>query len=173
MIHNIANKLAIFLLKRSPGNQYSIEVIQFSLILILNIIFTVIYSLTIAFFLNHFYDTLVLLISSYFLRQYSGGFHMAKSWQCIISTILLSNIIPYIYLPHFITLILTIISIILVYMFAPSRIESDTIIPKEKYPLLRSKSALIISLNFIILSPILSVTFLLQSLSLITFNRKG
>ncbi|RRJ54801.1 hypothetical protein EHV15_35010 [Paenibacillus oralis] len=172
MISKIAYNLAVALLKRSPGNTYSIATIQFSLILLLNVLFTFVFSLILAYILGHTVDTLVLLIASYFLRQYSGGYHMSKSWKCITTTIILSNLIPYVSLSFYVNYLLCIISIILVYIYAPSRIEEDTVIPKEKYSLLKSKSALIIFFNFFLISSPLSVTFLLQALSLITFKRK-
>lgn len=172
MISKLANKMAIWLIDRSPKARYSVAAIEFILIIILNVLLTIFIALPIALILGHLMETVVILLASYLLRQYSGGYHMSKSWKCIVTTVFLSNVIPYINLSLYPVLILTGISAILAAIFAPSRIELDTVIPKREYKYLRILSVQIIFFNFIFLSPVLAVTFALQSISLIRLPHK-
>lgn len=172
MISKVANKMAVWLIDRSPNARYSVASIEFILIIILNVLLTIFVSLPIALILGHFIETAVILFASFILRQYSGGYHMSESWRCIVTTVILSNVIPYIHISTITVLILTGLSGVLAAIFAPSRIELDTVIPKSEYKYLRILSVQIICFNFLFLSPVLAITFALQSISLIRLPHK-
>ena len=64
------------------------------------------------------------------------------------------------------------VNIILVLLFAPSRIDKQTRISKKHYPLLKIISLFLVSTNFLIGSSVLAAAFLIQSLTLIKFEWK-
>lgn len=172
MISSLANRTAVRLKQRNPDNPNSVEKLQFALHLVYNIVFTLMIALGLSAILGHFWETTVILAASFLLRRYSGGYHMANSWSCIALTTIISNLIPYIKLEIMGVILLTSVSGLLACIFAPSRIEHDTNIPKERYKYLKITSVLIICTNFIFLSSLLAVTYAFQSFSLIRFNRR-
>jgi accessory gene regulator B len=173
MISKLAHRTAIELKRRNPKNPNSIAKLHFALHIVYNVVFTLLTSLVIALILGHFLSTLSVLASSYVLRRYSGGYHMSNSWECITLTVILSNVVPYVSLNLWTIITLNIISLILILVYAPSRIEEDTNIPKEKYGKLKLISFSIVSISMFLLSSLIAVTFFLQSVSLIRLRKRS
>nr|WP_318840804.1 hypothetical protein [Paenibacillus sp. BJ-4] len=61
----------------------------------------------------------------------------------------------------------SILSIILVLFYAPSRIEGRTRIPKRYYPLLKCIGVTLVALNLWMAFPVVAASFFAQSLTLI------
>lgn len=171
MIESIANRMAVGLKRRVPEHPASVEVLAYAFNFTLNTSLTIIIALTAATILNQFWESIIVMCSFALLRMVSGGYHFKSANACIIASALGANLIPFIHLPSDTILWINFICLALVLVFAPSRIEHQTRIPKKYFPLLKVISGGMVSANFIMMSPLVAVTFFVQSLSLI--SRRG
>src|SRR5690606_4959795 len=74
---------------------------------------------------------------------------------------------------NFMMCVLYAIQAVLILLFAPSKIENQTNIPKKYYKLLKFVSLVIVSANLLIESPVLATTFTLQSILLISIQKRN
>lgn len=167
MIEKMAEKLALALKKSNPDETASVEVMKFSLSIILNFAIVTVLSLLIAALFKTAGATLLAMIGFAALRAVSGGVHLPVSEWCIAVSVFIFVTIPHLPINDTWCIILSIASIGLVLLFAPSRIENQSRIPKSYYPLLKLVSVLLVALNFWFMSGVLAATFFIQSLLLI------
>jgi accessory gene regulator B len=64
-------------------------------------------------------------------------------------------------------LLLNILSLLLAFLYAPSRIENQSKIDPKHYPKLKVVSIIIIATNFLFMSSVLAAVFFVQCLTLI------
>lgn len=171
MIEAIALRWAQWMKDTVPEHPTSIAVIKFALQLLIGAALTLAFAIILSLFTGKTAETLLVLLSFGMLRAVSGGFHFKSALACVITTVLASNILAYSTFEYTTILILNGTSVLLALLFAPSRIERQTRIPKKYYPMLKVISLLIISTNFIIMSPILASTFSLQAITLLRIRR--
>jgi accessory gene regulator B len=172
MIEAVSSKIAIQLKNTNPNHPASLDVLKYSIAMIINIMGTIILSLSMALLLGHFLDTVLAMASFAILRMVSGGYHLNSSAACMFITSFAANLIPYINLSSAQPIwILTLISMLLAILFAPSNIEQSSRIPKRYYPFLKYVSIVLIASNFIIQSDVMAISFLLQTLLLIDKRR--
>lgn len=167
MIDRAAFKLATGIKRIVPDHPSSVAVLKYSLALLINAAAIIIISLMVALFTGRFIQAVTILISFAILRQVSGGVHLKSGTWCVIGTTALITLLSFIDLNLNWICILNAASFILAAVFAPSRIEKQSKIPKKFYPLLKVLSCLMICSNFIFLSPIIAASFFVQSLTLI------
>ncbi len=149
--------------------QYGLEVLLISsLKLIILIIISLIF--------NFFKETVLVIISVYFIRKYSYGIHMNKIYKCYILTILILFIIPYFFINIDLSIIarimLHIFSFISIILWCPADTKNRPLINKNKRELLKFKTACIaliytyISLKFnhIIIKNTLTYSLIIESL---------
>ncbi|WEK54328.1 MAG: accessory gene regulator B family protein [Candidatus Cohnella colombiensis] len=172
MIETISSKMAHSIKRANPEHPASFEVLKYALASVINLVGTVLLAVLLAILLDHVVGTLVALVSFGMLRSVSGGYHMNSSVHCMIVTALAANAIPYIQLSSTVILIMTVVSVILAMLFAPSNIEKSSRIPARYYPLLKLIATLIISSNLLFNSSVAATCFLLQSSFLIPFSKK-
>jgi accessory gene regulator B len=172
MIDQSAEKIAIFLNKRNEGT-VSKDVMKFALIIIFNIIAVIAITLLLGIFTNTLKESSLALFGFGILRFFSGGFHVKSSVNCVIISVLLFSFIIYFPIPNTYEIYLQIFSSLLVIIFAPAYLESHIRIKKRYIPFLKIISICIVCSNFYLGSSILTKCFLLQSLSLIEFRKKG
>ncbi len=88
------------------------------------------------FILGIFKEMLIMLIIFNILRKTGFGIHAKKSWQCWISSLSIFVILPYtaklIIIPINIKIILSIISIIVMFLYAPADTYKRPLINKKK-----------------------------------------
>lgn len=81
---------------------------------------------------NIFKEMLIMLIIFNILRSSGFGLHATKSWVCLLSSCLIFIIFPFlsriIVIPYLVKIILGIISIILMYLYAPADTKKRPII---------------------------------------------
>lgn len=169
-MHMMAYRIATGLKNRAPSHHASVEVLQFAIEALINLIGTVMLALAISLVTGEIRTTILALLSLAMLRIISGGIHLKYSWACTILTAIVSNVASFSNFPYTFVVIATSISIILAAIFAPSRIEGQTRIPKRFFPLLKLLAITVISVNYFIGSSVIASAFLIQSLMLI---RKG
>lgn len=95
-----------------------------------------IFIFTVCYLLKIFKEMLLLLIFFNILRATGFGLHAKKSWMCWISSTIMFVLLPLlsknIIIPYYIKLILGIISIFLIFLYAPADTEKRPLINKKK-----------------------------------------
>lgn len=173
MIYTLAHRIASSIKRAAPDHPASLEVLRYTLASILNAVFIIILSLTIALLTGKFVNALVVLVAFALLRQVSGGIHLKDGTLCVLVTTAGVTAVSYVQFGRPLVIGMTIAALILAVIFAPSRIERQTRIPAKFHPLLKLIAVLMISTNFILLSAVLATTFLIQSLTLIRSLKGG
>lgn len=171
MIEAIADRWAQSLKNAVPEHPSSTAVIKFALTILIEALLTLIVAVTVALFTGQVGNTLIVLFSFAILRAVSGGYHFKSAMTCVIATTIASNILAFSEFNPTTVLILNVISLILVAVYAPSKIEKQTRIKPKYYPMLKLISILIVCSNFIFMSPVLAAAFTLQAVSLIRKRR--
>lgn len=173
-IQLLANRMALKLKRKIPDHPISAEVMAYSIVFFLNTLLTIVVSMTISLFFNNMTDVLIVLISFPILRMISGGYHFRSGWTCIIVSAVGVNAIALIELNNEMFGAMTGVTVLLLLLFAPSRIEQQTRIPSKFFPYLKLGSIVIVSLNLFIQSDPIACAFFVQALTLITpLKRKG
>jgi accessory gene regulator B len=172
MIDQLAGKFAIFIRQRNEGI-VSEAVMKFALIIIINVVSIILFVLALGFFTNTFKASALALFGFAILRFFSGGLHLKSSVNCVFMSVLLISIVIFLPLHKQYEIWMNIISLLLVVAFAPSHIENYIRFKKRHVPFLRIAAISIVCLNFYLDSSILTKCFLIQSLTLIEFRRKG
>lgn len=109
--------------------EYGIKVLfKYLLVIIVTSIFS---------FINHtIIETVVFLISFLFLRKYAGGFHFKSNLLCIIASIVVTTLIPYVSVLMDFNFILQffscVISLLIVSLLSPQDCENKRISTKDK-----------------------------------------
>lgn len=173
MIEQIADRIAISLKKADPHHAASIEVLKFSLIIMLQGMLIVMVSLGIGWITEEFFATILTIIAFVVLRMVSGGIHLNSSLACTVVSVALMTILPHIHLNEEWNRLLMYGAVAITFLFAPSNIEGHSRIDKKYYPVLKLLSVGLISVNFIVLSPTITLAFFVQSVSLLPLRRKN
>uniref|UniRef100_UPI00403F44A4 accessory gene regulator B family protein n=1 Tax=Paenibacillus sp. FSL K6-1318 TaxID=2975291 RepID=UPI00403F44A4 len=112
-------------------------------------------------------EIITIMISFAILRSTSGGIHLKSGDKCVVVTTVLFTVISLIDLSTVLILLLNSLSILLAFMYAPSRIEEQSKIDPIHYPKLRILSIIIIATNFLFMSSVIAIAFFVQCLTLI------
>lgn len=166
-MNHLAYKIVSTIKRNNPEQTHSIEVMQYSLSIILNTLLIILGSLLIGGLTGQFINTLLALLSFGLLRLCSGGAHLKTATACNIVSIFICSLIPHLaFLLHNYLLWVNIFCLILMLIFAPNP-DANAQIPKEWYLGLKLLSALLIVLNFWIHSSVIGLAFFVQSLTVI------
>lgn len=172
MIDSLAGRLAFSIKQANPEKTSSIEVMKFSLILVLNALAIIVFSLIIGWATGKLPETAVTLFSFAALKFVSGGIHLQSSDHCVLWSTVGMTLLPHIPIYEYWVVWMTVISLILIIMFAPANMNKRARIPEKYYPLLKLISLLIVASNFIFDSDILAKVFILQAVMLIPLKRR-
>lgn len=171
-MNSLANRIAVSIKKANPEETHSVEIMEYSLGIILNTLLIIVCTAIIGLFLGHFAECMAFLLCFCILRLSSGGFHLKTALACNIVTTLISTT-----LPSFITLsdstlwIANLFSLVIMVGFAPNP-DKNVKIPTSIYPLLKLVSIAIVSSNFFLQSTVIGLGFLVQSLTVIPWTRR-
>jgi accessory gene regulator B len=171
MIEWVAGKLAFSIKQVNQEETSSVDVMKFSLILVLNAFTIIVFSLIIGGFTGKLAETAVTLFSFALFKFFSGGIHLKSSDTCALVSITAMSLLPHIPIYHHWIIWLTSISLVIVFFFAPANMHKKARISKQYYPLLKWISLLIVASNFIFESDVLAKVFILQSIMIISFKR--
>lgn len=167
MIKRPSRTIATWLKKANPEETASIEVMEYALSIIINISLIIIIALGVGHSMGKYGETALALFSFILLRFFSGGVHIRSSFGCMATTIVLCLTIPRLpVLNKAEMLIFTLICILLLLLFAP-QVDSEAGFKPELKRLFKIISLCIVSSNLILWSSIISVSFLIQCLTLI------
>jgi accessory gene regulator B len=170
MIERMANQLAITIKQANPQRTSSVEVMKFSLIILLNALATIILTMAVGLVTGKFWDTVLVLISFAVLRFFSGGLHLRSSEACVVVSTAVLALIPHLPLDQY-TQVITIISFILTVLFAPSNAEGHHRVAQSKKLLFKLIASAIVASNFIWNSDVLAVSFLVQCTLILPYQK--
>ncbi|RXZ77078.1 hypothetical protein EBB07_32860 [Paenibacillaceae bacterium] len=144
----------------------SIPVIQYALHILFNTFSTAAAALLIGALTGKFVDTLIVLLMFSMIRYLSGGFHLKSGvWCTIVSTCVLV-VIPHIPVSSTVVYVLTGLSFIAMLWFAPANYDKYARIPVRYYPVLKALSAAVVAINFLVVSELLAITYIIQAVLL-------
>ncbi|AIG27499.1 accessory regulator AgrB [Brevibacillus laterosporus] len=166
MIEKLSKAISIKIKNASPERTNSIAVLSYALSILLNFFFICFFLLLIGLLTNRLQEIFIALMTFVILRFFSGGYHMKSLDHCVIVTTVIIAVIPYIPVNNIIIYLLTAISVLLVLIYAPNSTYENLTVPR-KVLILKLCSVLIVSINFVIVSPIVALAFFVQSLLLI------
>lgn len=171
-MNSLAHRIAISIKNANPEETHSIEVMQYSLGIIINTLIIIVSTAIIGFTLGSFSDCLIFLLFFCALRLSSGGFHLKTALACNIVTTLLSTTLPtFVTLSNSALWVANIISLIIIITFAPNP-DKNARIPASIYSLLKLVSIAIVLSNFFLHSVVIGLAFLSQSLTVIPWTRR-
>lgn len=163
MIEGLANKIAHRIKEADPEGPTSIEVMEYALGVIFNLIFTVLLSCLIGWMTGQLKDTMIAVIGFGALRYFSGGVHMRSLTACTIVSAAIFSIVPYIAISSSLVVIFTGIATIIMILFSPNTCEG-AINPTLPNSTLKAVSVLIVLTNFYLQSSTLVSVFLIQAM---------
>ncbi|MGF7050772.1 accessory gene regulator B [Paenibacillus sp. DS2015] len=171
MIESLALKIAIGIKQSAPNHPSSVDVLKYGLALLLNIVFIITGSLMISMVTGKVTHVVAILISFAVLRQLTGGIHLKSGMSCMICSITLFTVVSFANFDGYYVELLTGASLLLILLFAPSGMNEQSAIPERYYPLLKLIALILVSLNFIIVSPVIAASFFIQSLTIVRGRR--
>ncbi|NBI28885.1 accessory gene regulator B family protein [Chengkuizengella marina] len=167
MIETLAFRIAKSIKDIDPENTNSIEVMKFSLIILINNLLVISISIIFSMLFGYTITAIIGLLAFAILRLLTGGYHFKSALACTVTSITLILCIPLFPVSKMIISLLTILSLILIYFFAPSNIEDSSRIPKKYYPHLKLAALTLVGISVFIQSIPISIAFFIQSLTLI------
>lgn len=154
-----------------PDHPASVPVLKHALAVILNLVFIISLTIIISIFTGNVIEAVTVMAAFAFLRQLTGGIHLKSGMGCVAVSTLLFTGLSFIKLDYNWTIGVTLVSMLLIFVFAPAGIERQTRIPPRYFPLLRSGALIVVSFNLWIANPFIAISFFVQSLSLINIRR--
>lgn len=171
-MNSLANRIAITIKNANPEETHSVEVMQYSLGIILNTLLIIAGTAIIGFISGTFAECITFLFCFSILRLASGGHHLKTAMACNIVTTILSTLLPSLIIFSDSALwIANTISLIIIVIFAPNP-DKNARIPTSIYPLLKLISILMVSSNFFLQSAVIGLAFIVQSLTVIPWTRR-
>ncbi|RED63918.1 accessory gene regulator ArgB-like protein [Cohnella lupini] len=173
MINKLSMGLATYLKQVDAQNTPSIDVMKYSLYIILHNLFTIISITLVAIIFNEPMATLMGLMYFILLRIFAGGFHLHSSTWCTVLSILFVCIAPYIHFTQMWTLIITVVSVGIIAILAPRNFKGYARIPEKYYPFLKIAAVLIGGSNLFWKDSTLTSILVLQSILLLPKEKGG
>lgn len=154
MKNAVINSSISFIKKYKNYSDKEIEIIKYGLEGIYLTITKTIVILIIAGLLGYFLESIIFTIFFGLLRSFSFGIHAKKSWMCLISSVIIFNIIPVIakniFLNISIKILIGFIGIILIYKNSPADTYKRPIVSKKRRKKLKIISTIISVIYFIL-----------------------
>lgn len=171
LIEALSLRMAQHIKSVVPDHPASVAVLKHALAITLNVVFITGLTLVISAFTGRTKEVLIIMAAFAFLRQMTGGIHLKSGTRCVAISTLLFTGLSFIQLNYSWTTGATLVSMLLILVFAPAGIERQTRIPPRYFPLLKLGAFIVVSLNLWIANPYIAISFFAQTLSLINFRR--
>ncbi|QJD84486.1 accessory gene regulator B family protein [Cohnella herbarum] len=166
----LADNLALKIHAANPHHPISLPVQRYAIETIVTNTTIIIISLFLGLLLEQALQVLTVIVAFPLLRFVTGGHHFKSPTACIITTIIGFNTIPMLaqnIQSTSATLALTLGSLLLCLVFAP---QGKRAIIKQQQ-IIKLVGGAIITVNLLVMSPVLAIAFFLQALTLIHFRR--
>lgn len=167
MIDAIAGRMAEGIKRRAPDHPASIGVLKHALAVLINTVAILVISVAIGLITGRLIEVAIVLVSFAVLRMVSGGLHLKSGTWCVVVTTTGVTLLSLMHVEKGWVMLITLLSMALASIFAPSDIHRQSRIPRKYYPLLKIISVLLISINLVIGSETIAVSFLAQTILLI------
>ncbi|GAA0732396.1 accessory gene regulator B family protein [Clostridium oceanicum] len=139
-----AHKLALLINEYAQKDDEYVQTLEYGLAMTFISITKAIVLFILAYFLGLFKETILFLICFVFMRKSVGGIHAQKSNNCTIATSIIivggAYVSINIYLNKWIVGILFLISLILIYLYAPADTKKNPITDEKCRKLLKKRS---------------------------------
>lgn len=129
-------------------------------------------SLTVGALTGKFTETFAVLIAFARIRLLSGGYHLRSGAACIFVSSAVVAMIPHFNVSNTANYVMTAVAFVAMAIWAPANYDNYARLSKRYYPLLKAISCAVVALNFVIVSDILAITYIIQAATL-PFKNKG
>ncbi|AIQ48312.1 hypothetical protein R70723_22140 [Paenibacillus sp. FSL R7-0273] len=171
-MNTLSHKIAVAIKQANPEETYSVEIMQYSLGIILNTLLIFIATAATGLLTGHFAEFMTFLLSCSILRLTSGGFHLKTARACNTFSVLLCTLVPYLFSFYELNLtLMNMASLLIMLLFAPNP-DKNALMPVKIFPILKIISVLLVCLNFFMHSSVIGLAFLAQSLTVIPWIRR-
>lgn len=168
MINKFALNVSIKLKSKYPSELPELDVLEYAIKFILTNIIPILIILSYGAITDNISNILLSLGSFSLLRMFSGGYHITSPELCITTSVALIILISeFSYLFEDYILFMNIVSFILVAIYSPSNIRSQTLLPEKYDTLFKLISCIIIIINIYINNAYISSALFAQSVLLI------
>mgnify|MGYP001298694246 CR=1 FL=1 len=167
MIDWISDRLAWKVKSMNSEETASVELLSYFFAFTLTNLLVIVITISFGIAFDTLKGTIVGMAGFALLRAVSGGYHIKSADLCVLLSSAMIILIPFIPLKNWHIYLLTVISLFLAVLYAPSKISNQTNIPEKFHKHLKVISLAIIASNFFILSSVLALAFFIQSLLLI------
>ncbi|CAI6023956.1 Accessory gene regulator protein B [Paenibacillus sp. JJ-100] len=167
MIEVAAGRIARHIKSVVPNHPVPEDSMRHSLIIILNFVSVVVLTVLAGLATGRLDEAVMLLKCFAFLRLFSGGLHLQTSMGCAIITAGTATALSMLSIGTGFSGTLTVISMLIMLIYAPSGIENQTRIPERFYPALKVISFLVVASNLWFGSSMAAIAFFVQALTLV------
>lgn len=169
MLWMLSKRIASEIKKADPDGPGSVDLLAYAIALKLNWYLGIFLTGLFGLLLGHFFEALAAILSFAALRRFSGGVHLKSLTICTILCAVVFAALPLIPVNKDFTIVLTLLSGGIILWKAP--IFFEEVNPSHLDPYLKWISFAIILVNFLILSPVIALSFMLQALTLLPSSR--
>lgn len=173
MIEAWAEKLALRIKDANQQDTVSVGIMKYALIIVINFAIPFVSAVTIGIATGKAAETLLCFLALVLLRTVSGGYHFESSTLCMIMTTAMVAAPPHLAVPELWIPYMTAGSLIVFGILAPANIKGHTRISETYFPMMKIASLLLVSTNFLLLSPSLTILIAVQALTLLIPNKGG
>ncbi|WP_239618863.1 accessory gene regulator ArgB-like protein [Cohnella mopanensis] len=170
MIESVSERISGYLYERNDSKNVSKEVMKYALISIMTNTATIILSLCIGLIDGMFKETCIALVVTAVLRLLAGGRHLQSPILCILASSAVVVVVPFVPLILPLIYACTVISLLLVWKFAPVDFKNNTRITDETLKLMKYAALLLICSNLFIQSQLLAISWFIVALTLIPYK---
>lgn len=166
MIEQLALRMAVSLKKTVPNHPSSVEIFKFAISMLLNIVSIVTATLCLSLITGRTKEIAVILIAFAVMRQLTGGMHLKTNMRCVVYSTVIFTTISLLDIGKGLTITATVIAFGLVLLIAPVGIQRQSRIDPKYYPYMKLVALVLIASNLLLLSPPLSLSLLVQGITL-------
>lgn len=170
MIESLSYRIAAYIKGCNEEETASIEVMKYSLSLILNNLSVFACTALIGYFLGVLDKALIAYGSFALLRFFSGGYHHKSLDWCVVLSVMLFIGISFVPVSSTVAIVLTVLALILVGYLAPNNMRNTTISPRI-IPYFKMVSCFIVALSLLFHSDVMTLAIFSQSVLLIPTRR--
>ncbi|MDF2964333.1 MAG: hypothetical protein K0S39_6068 [Paenibacillus sp.] len=172
MIDRLGDSLARLVYRYDQGCNASIDELSYGIAHALNTLIPAVLTLSIASILDNVMETMIGMAAFAMFRSLTGGYHFKNPITCIFATTAILTCIPILKYDqcHY---VFNTFAILITVTFAPRKIKEQNNLNSKYKPLLTMIAILTVHLNYVIGSDLLSVAFLIQSVTIITVKEGG
>ncbi len=170
MIEALSDRISGYVYDHNDRKHVSREVMKFALVSLMTNGITVLLCLCIGLIDGKFKETCIALLAMAVLRNLTGGYHLRSPALCIAVSTAAVTIVPLIPLNTLAIYICAVVSMLLVWKYAPSDLKNKTRISSKTLIVMKYAGLLLVASNLFFISETLAVSFLIVSLTLLPFK---